>query len=563
MRNVIILCVLWCGQVQAQCPVWGPARAERELTVLAKQLSEWDRAYYQQDLSKVADEHYDAMEKKFHAWQRCFQPQSDLRQPELNKAGKVLHPVAHVGVRKLADKQALVRWMMGKEALWVQPKVDGVAVTLHYQHGVLVRMLSRGDGLQGEDWTDKASHIPAIPGLIPFKQEAVSLQGELFLIMQDHQQSAAGGMNARSKVAGAMRRNDATDTLQKLGIFIWAWPNGPEKMAKRLAMLNQAGFGLVADWSKPVSNADEVAAWRDHWFHQKLPFVTDGVVVHRTPVAGHHWKPGENSWSVAWKYSPPEISTEVRSVEFPVGRTGKISVLLNLIPAQLDDKKISRVSLGSLSRWLAADILPGDQVTISLAGQGIPKLANVVWRVAERKIPAIPEANKFTPLSCFTYTPDCREQFLSRLVWLSSSGALSMSGVSRSSWQKLMQAGKLTHIFSWLSLPNEESDEIQGITPARLSKLYHQFQLSQQQPFKRWVKALGVPIPASALNSIKDDSWYTLLARSQDSWQQLPGVGKNLAGQIIAFLHDPSVQALIAWLQHYQTRAISVQYADN
>ncbi|MFB9084987.1 hypothetical protein ACFFW8_02510 [Erwinia tracheiphila] len=87
--------------------------------------------------------------------------------------------------------------------------------------------------------------------------------------------------------------------------------------------------------------------------------------------------------------------------------------------------------------------------------------------------------------------------------------------------------------------------------------------MSQQQPFKRWVKALGVPIPASALNSIKDDSWYTLLARSQDSWQQLPGVGKNLAGQIIAFLHDPSVQALIAWLQHYQTRAISVQYADN
>lgn len=65
MRNVIILCVLWCGQVQAQCPVWGPARAERELTVLAKQLSEWDQAYYQQDLSKVADEHYDAMEKNF------------------------------------------------------------------------------------------------------------------------------------------------------------------------------------------------------------------------------------------------------------------------------------------------------------------------------------------------------------------------------------------------------------------------------------------------------------------------------------------------------------------
>ncbi|MCX8966996.1 NAD-dependent DNA ligase LigB [Erwinia psidii] len=563
MRNIVILCAFWCVLVQAQCPVWTPTQAERELSVLAKQLSAWDRAYYQQGSGEVTDDHYDAMEKKFHAWQRCFRPQSAARQPELSQTGKVIHPVAHVGVKKLADKQAVARWMVGKKALWVQPKIDGVAVTLHYRHGLLVSMVSRGDGLQGEDWTDKAKQIPSVPQHIPFESDAVILQGELFLRMHDHRQSSAGSVNARSVVAGAMRRKDASGVLHQLGIFIWAWPDGPDGMTERLSLLRQAGFGLVADWSKPVSSADEVAGWRDRWFHQALPFVTDGVVVHRSPVAGVYWKPGENNWSVAWKYSPPEVSTEVRSVDFPVGRTGKISAVLNLVSVQLDDKKINRVSVGSLQRWLAADILPGDQVTVSLAGQGIPRLDGVVWRVTERRLPAMPDTERFNALSCFTYTPQCREQFLSRLVWLSSPAALSMPGISRSSWQQLIQAGKLTHLFSWLSLPAEHPGEIEGMTAARINQIYHQFSLSQRQPFKRWVKATGVPIPASALNSMKDDTWAGLLGRSQGSWQQLPGVGKKLAGQIVAFLQHPSVRELIAWLERHQSQGISVHYADN
>lgn len=527
MRNTIMLFVLYCGQVQGECPVWTPVRAERELTALATQLSNWDRAYYQQGISEVEDEHYDAMEKKFHAWQRCFNPQSAIRQPELHTAGKALHPVAHTGVKKLADQQAVAHWMAGKQGLWVQPKVDGVAITLHYQHGILVKMISRGDGLHGEDWTDKAKQIPSIPQHIPFENGVVNLQGELFLKMNAHQQSLSGGMNARNRVAGAMRRKDVSDTLKKLGVFIWAWPDGPEEMTERLALLRHAGFDLVAEWSKPVRTADDVADWRERWFHQPLPFVTDGVVVHSTPVAGVHWQPGENSWSVAWKYSPLKVSTEVRSVEFPVGRTGKISAVLNLVPVQLDDKRVSRVSIGSLKRWLAADVLPGDQVTVSLAGQGIPKLDEVVWRVTERHLPAMPDTEKFNAYSCFTYTPQCREQFLARLVWLSSAEVLSMTGVSQSSWQHLMQAGKLTHLFSWLSLPDEQPGEIPGMTTARINQLYHQFSLSQQQPFKRWVKALGVPVPKSALHAMKDDSWQTLLERSQQSWMELPGIGKK------------------------------------
>ena len=548
MRSIVIMFGLGgCAIAQAFCPVWSPARAELEMTALEKQLSDWDRAYYEQGISLVEDERYDALEKTYHDWQRCFRPESESRSPALAKSGKVRHPVAHVGVKKLPDRRAVVRWMVGKQPLWVQPKLDGIAVTLWYRHVKLVRVISRGDGLRGEDWTEKARHIPAIPQQITLDDDPLVLQGELYLKMIDHQQASQGGVNARAVVAGAMRRNESSPLLAQLGMFIWAWPDGPEKMPQRLQQLSKAGFSIMEAWSKPVANADEVADWRERWFHQPLPFVTDGVVIHGTPVKGAYWLPGDNTWSAAWKYTPLKVSAEVRSVDFPIGRTGKTGAVLNLLPVQLDDKKVSRVNIGSLKRWQALDIVPGDRVAISLAGQGIPRLDEVIWRVQKRGRPPVPDADAFHALSCFDYTPACREQFLARLVWASGTQALAMTGVSRSSWQRLMQAGQLTHLFSWLALTQEDLRKIADLTPARADWLYHQFSLSRRQPFRRWVKALGVPVPEGALNAIEDNDWSTLLARREEAWQQLPGIGKTLAGQIVRFLHHPQVQQLIAY----------------
>lgn len=563
MKITGLLLAFWCVATQASCPVWTPARAEQEMATLRKQLGEWDDAYYRQGKSPVPDERYDALAKKYQAWQQCFRPGSDLRQPELSRRGKVLHAVAHVGVKKIADKQALSRWMEGKTDLWVQPKVDGVAVTLQYHNGRLEKVISRGNGLQGEDWTDKARLIPAIPQSIPVQSGPLILQGELYLKMTDHQQATKGGVNARALVAGAMRRIEASDTLNQLGIFIWAWPDGPASLQQRMIQLKDAGFPLTAEWSKPVTDAQEVADWRERWFSQPLPFVTDGVVIHSNPVKGENWLPGENTWSVAWKYMPVTLTTEVRSVEFPVGRTGKISAVLNLVPVMLDDKQVSRVNVGSLRRWQQADIVAGDQIAVSLAGQGIPRLDGVIWRVTQRTLPAIPDASLFHLFSCFSWTSLCGEQFLARLTWLSSKAALDMPGIHRSTWQRLIQSGQLTHLFSWMRLTPEQLSLIPGLTGERAASLYHQFNLSQQQPFKRWVKALGTPIPEQALNALEDDNWQTLLSRKVSDWQRLPGIGMQRASLIVRFLHHPETASLIHFLQQKITVPLSAQHGDN
>ncbi len=106
-----------------------------------------------------------------------------------------------------------------------------------------------------------------------------------------------------------------------------------------------------------------------------LPFATDGIVVRsEDKPAGESWLPGEGNWVVAWKYSPVSQLAEVKNIQFSVGRTGKVSVVAGLEPVRLDDKQVRRVSLGSVERWQRLDIAQGDQVLISLAGQGIPRL---------------------------------------------------------------------------------------------------------------------------------------------------------------------------------------------
>lgn len=552
-KTALWLLWLFAGAAQALCPRWTPARATQEIAHLQQQLRSWDRAYYRDGQTLIDDTLYDSLQQRLQQWQRCFQPAMTPDRPAWTDNGTIDHPVAHTGVRKLPDKLAVAYWMQGKGPLWVQPKVDGVAVTLVYQHGELAALISRGDGLKGQNWRDKAALIPAIPQKIPDKRPTLVLQGELFLAVNDHQQAREGGKNARAQVAGALMRQQPSPLLSQLGIFIWAWPDGPETMVLRQAALKQLGLGLAGAWTQRVADEEEVALWRERWFRSALPFVTDGVVIHQDRrSAGKGWMPGSSEEAAAWKYNPPLVSSEVQSIDFPVGRTGKIAVVLNVVPVQLDDKTVRRVSLGSLTRWKALDIVPGDQVAISLAGQGIPRFEKVIWRVLQRNRPRPPDAQKYHSLSCFYNSAECRKQFLSRLSWLSQRDVLDLPGMQRSTWQRLLQQPDFVHIFSWLTMSEEQLSAVPGITALRARQIVHYFNLAQQQPFRRWVKALGVPLPAAALNALSDNSWSQLLARSAQEWQQLPGVGVILAQRIERWLQDKQVRALIDFIRQRQ-----------
>ena len=548
---ILISILCWQSSVWAVCPAWSPARAQEEISRLQQQIKQWDDDYWKEGKSEVEDGVYDQLSARLTQWQRCFGSEPrDVMMPPLN--GAVMHPVAHTGVRKMVDKNALSLWMRERSDLWVQPKVDGVAVTLVYRDGKLNKAISRGNGLKGEDWTQKVSLISAVPQTVSGPLANSTLQGEIFLQREGHIQQQMGGINARAKVAGLMMRQDDSDTLNSLGVFVWAWPDGPQLMSDRLKELATAGFTLTQTYTRAVKNADEVARVRNEWWKAELPFVTDGVVVRAAKEPeSRHWLPGQAEWLVAWKYQPVAQVAEVKAIQFAVGKSGKISVVASLAPVMLDDKKVQRVNIGSVRRWQEWDIAPGDQILVSLAGQGIPRIDDVVWRGAERTKPTPPE-NRFNSLTCYFASDVCQEQFISRLVWLGAKQVLGLDGIGEAGWRALHQTHRFEHIFSWLLLTPEQLQNTPGIAKSKSAQLWHQFNLARKQPFTRWVMAMGIPLTRAALNASDERSGSQLVFSTEQVWQQLPGTGSGRARQVIEWKENAQIKKLGSWLAAQQ-----------
>lgn len=539
MRFSIVLLLLPFMAWAEDCP----QRARGQVDALAAQVSQWDDSYHRLGQSPISDELYDQARRRLAQWRGCLPPASSVAVDALaSSRGTVAHPIAHTGLEKLLDQQAVGEWLATRQQVWVQPKVDGVAVSLVYRQGRLSQVISRGDGVWGQDWSAAARKIPGIVQQLPEPIDLV-LQGELYWRLADHVQSAQGGLNARSKVAGLLNRNHLSDAeAAGIGLFVWAWPQGPADFSERLATLARWGFGDAQRYSQPIQTLSDAAYWRTHWYNQPLPFASDGVVLHQALRApAERWQASAPYWAVAWKYPAAKALALVREVRFKIGRTGRITPVLELEPVRLDDRQISRVSAGSLKRWQALDIRPGDQVSISLAGQIIPRLGEVILRSQPRVDVQVPNAAAYHALSCWQLDPGCEEQLLARLTWLSGNQGLGLPHVGRETWNVLLQAGLIAGLLDWLTLDEAELANIDGFGERSRARLLEGIHSARQRPFAHWLKALGVPPVA---RTQLEGGWQTLTARDTQAWQAIDGIGPGRAAQLSAFFRDPHVQAL-------------------
>lgn len=531
----------------SQCPDWSAARANNEITALQKQVAEWDDSYHRRGISQIPDELYDQARHKLSVWRACFAVSTPESNPLKTAVGPLAHPVPHTGVNKLADEGSVKAWLKGRNDLWIQPKVDGVAVTLVYEQGQLVQAISRGDGIQGQDWTSQARLIKAIPQQIP-QTESVVLQGELYWRIDDHIQATAGSVNARSKVAGLLARQTiSSQQADAIALFVWDWPNGPADMTQRLESLQSMGFEDSMAYTHRLENYAQAAKWREHWYRNPLPFATDGVIMRqgKRPPA-QRWQASAPYWIAAWKHPYAQALAEVRKVNFTIGRSGRITPVLELTPVRLDDRTVTRISTGSLQRWQALDIRPGDQVAVSLAGLTIPRLDSVVSRAAERVDISIPQASDFHELSCWQATPGCESQFRARLVWLSGKKGLALPGVGPGTWDKLIESGQIEGLLDWMTLNHAQLANIPGFAERSSAKLLASLQTARERPFQAWLKAIGLPPSGDAK---LPDNWHDLAALTAEQWQAEPGIGPGRAAKLRAFFQDPQVQAISQQLQ--------------
>jgi DNA ligase (NAD+) len=329
-----------------------------------------------------------------------------------------------------------------------------------------------------------------------------------------------------------MAREELGDAAARIGLFVWDWPSGPPGMPARLAGLQAMGLADSVRYTQPVASLAEVEHWREQWYRHAMPFAADGTVVRqgRRPAAAT-WRAAPPEWAVAWKYPAAPALAEVRAVEFTVGRSGRITPVLQLEPVQLDDHRVQRVSVGSLRRWRELDIRSGDQVEVVLAGLTIPRLQSVAWRTRQRAPVTPPDPSSHGPLTCWQATPGCEQQFLARLVWLGGDHGLRLEGLGESTWRALVDAGLVRHLLDWMSLAPDQLAAVPGLGTNRAAALARVFADARERPFTRWLQALGVPAREAA-GSV---DWTALSARGVDDWRKREGIGAGRANELVAF----------------------------
>jgi DNA ligase (NAD+) len=535
------------SSVNADCPDWSVQTARIELAALEGRIAGWDRAYHRDGRTTVDDGLYDQALERLAQWSVCFPEQATRpRDPLADAAGTKRHPVAQTGLHKLPDIDAVATWMRARgDDLWAQPKADGVAVTLLYEHGHLKQAISRGDGIYGEDWTERLQAVAAVPQTLAHAPARVVLQGELVWHRQGHVQARDGGAGARARIAGIMARNTMdAETAASIGLFVWDWPNGPDDMSLRLAGLKAMGLTDSARYTLGVASPADVARLRDNWYRQPMPFATDGIVLRRgRRPAATSWRATPPAWAAAWKYPPAKALATVNAIEFTIGRTGRITPVALLDPVQLDDRTVRRVSLGSVARWNQLDVRPGDQISLVLSGLTIPRLESVIWRAQQRSPVVPPQPDRYGELTCWRPTAGCEQQFLARLEWLGGKQGLALDGVGAGLWQAMIQADLLHDLVGWTTLTQAQLATVPGIGKARADDLKRMFTEARERALATWIRALGVTGIDSA-----GQTWATLRARDAGAWRRA-GARPAAALRYVAFFNDPDVDAIAMQLR--------------
>src|SRR4030081_1579867 len=402
------------------------AQAKVELKRLALEIESHDKHYYQEDAPKISDAAYDALRQRVNAIEARFpelvtseSPTQKIGAAPSGRFGKVQHAVPMLSLGNAFSDQDVADFVdrvrrfpkLGPDdipAIVAEPKIDGLSLSLRYEHGELVRAATRGDGTTGEDVTANARTIKDIPNTLKGRKipAACEIRGEIYMLKQDFlalndKQAEAGDTvfaNPRNSAAGSLRQKDVSITASRpLKFFAYAWGEMSELPADTqhgmLAWMDKAGF-VVNPLTRLCKSIDEVLS-----FYRKigedrasLGYDIDGVVykVDRLDWQERLGFVSRNPrWAVAHKFAAEQAMTVLKDIEIQVGRTGSLTPVGKLGPVGVGGVIVQNVTLhnedyikgiggGGEQLREGRDIRIGDTVIVQRAGDVIPQVVDVV-----------------------------------------------------------------------------------------------------------------------------------------------------------------------------------------
>ena len=393
--------------------------AKREITRLRKEIRRHSKLYHELDAPEISDFDYDMLFRKLQELEAEF-PQLDSPSSPTHKVGgkaserlkKVTHTVkmdslsdvfSFEELRAFLEKTRQQLATSGEEILFtVEPKIDGLSVSLTYENGELVLGATRGDGIVGEDVTANIKTIASIPQRLPAPL-SLTVRGEVYMPKDvfeklNEEKEAAGEKlwaNPRNAAAGSLRQLDPEETAKrKLDIFVFNFQSGslyedghaPQSHRETIERIRALGFHTIDLLCTTAKDAEILSAIEDLGnCRDTLPCGIDGAVI-KVDALHQRTLLGETSsvpkWAAAYKYPPEEKATKLLDIVVQVGRTGVLTPNAVLEPVQLAGTTVSRATLHNIDIIRKRDIRIGDTVVVRKAGDIIPE---IIGSIADRR----------------------------------------------------------------------------------------------------------------------------------------------------------------------------------
>ena len=569
------------------------ARAEE----LRRQINRHNYLYYVLDQPEVSDAEYDRLMRELQeieaAHPNLITPDSPTQRVGARPAeqfGAVEHrtPMLSLGnafgTDELTAFDRRVKRMLGLPETEpieyvAELKVDGLAVSLTYENGVLTVGATRGDGLRGEDITQNLRTIKTIPLRLLARDEApplLEVRGEVFLSREEFQRinterEAADEplfANPRNAAAGSVRQLDSRITAGRnldmiahgLGIA-----EGIESAThwERLEFLRACGF-KVSPRAQVCESIEAVVTYCDHWGERKrdLPYQIDGVVVKVNRIdfedrLGHVSR--SPRWAVAYKYPPEEETTVVRDIIVSVGRTGAMTPVAIMDPVEVSGSTVSRAVLHNEDEVRRKDVRVGDTVIIRKAGEVIPEVVAVVTGkrtgnekpfVMPRRCPVCGSEAERLPGEAVTRCTGiaCPAQIKQRIYHFASRGGMDIEGVGEVLVDQVVERGLVKDPADIYFVTNEQLLSLERMGEKSASNLLHAIEGSKRRPLDRLLNGLGIPHVGQHVADVLAANYASLediQRASAEELSQIEGIGPVIAEAIAVFFRQEQTKTLI------------------
>ena len=565
--------------------------AER-VQLLRQRIAEADYAYYVLDDPVISDAEYDALMRELRQLEaehpELVTPDSPTQrvsgQPSRQFA-PVTHLVPMLSLGNVFTSEELAGWartvtnLLGQEVVWcVEPKIDGVAVSLQYQDGVLVAGATRGDGETGEDVTANLRTIRTLP--LRLRQRVpgrLDVRGEVYLprarfAALNQAQLTAGQRtfaNPRNAAAGSLRQKDPSLTASR-GLAFFAYgvvqPEllGVATQYELLQKLGELGF-QVAPGALRCSDLAQVweVAERLREQREALPFETDGVVVKVDRFAFQDQlgaRDREPRWAIAIKFPATQGQTRLKEIVVQVTRRGQLAPRAVLEPVPIGGVTVSSASLFNEEEIARLGVLIGDRVVVERRGDVIPQVIATLtsqrtgeerpFRMPER-CPSCGTPVERRPGQVGVYCPNtwgCPEQALQRVIWFASRAGMDIEGLGPERIEQLRDAGLVHDAADLYRLTVDHLVQLERFADVSAKKLVEAIEASKRQPLPRLLVALGIGDVGEATARDLAEAFGSLaeLRRATvEALQQVPGIGPKVAQAIRAFFDDPQNARLL------------------